>query len=179
MKKGRIKKVEKKESKIVENDSYSIKNLLLIIFLLVVIFGVFYFITTLIVKPTEEDKSNTVTELDYTKITLNNLLDRKEDVYFVLATKESVDNNQNFKTNYKEIYTNYINDYSEKEDALKFYNVDLDDALNKSYISDESNITENLSDLKLNDDVLFKIENGKIDKYYVGSSKIIEALSEL
>ena len=180
MKKAKLIKNKKEEQKKVENDTYSIKNLILIILVISVVFGLFYLITCLFVKPVEENNiNNEVTEFDSTKITLGNLLDRSEDEYYVLATKESLYDSYNLKINYSELYNNYINSYTSNEDSLQFYYVDLDDALNKSYISDKLNISNEISELKLNDEVLFKIKNGEIEQSYVGSSDILEALNEL
>lgn len=176
MKKAKLIKTNKKEEKQMEKDSYSLKKLLLIILILAVTFGVFYLITALVVDPVEDQNiNNTPIEIDSTKITLNNLLNRKESEYYVLATKES-DNSQ---VNYLMLYNNYINEYTKDEKALKFYNVDLNDALNKTYIGEELNISNEISKIKLNDEVLFKVKDGKIEKYFVGSKDILKVLSTL
>ena len=180
MKKAKIIKTNKKQEKIVEQDTYSLKNLIRIIIVLVIILGIFYLITTLVVDAVKQDNiNNTVTQIDSTKITLNNLLNRNEEEYYVLATKESLYNNINSQIKYSELYNNYISEYASLEDALPFYAVDLDDALNKNYMSDELNITDDIGEIKLNDEVLFKIKDGKIEEYFVGSSDILEELSDL
>lgn len=180
MKKAKLIKTKKKQEKVVEKDTYSLKNLIRIIIVLVIILGIFYFITTLVIEPKKQDNTNNAqTQIDSTKITLNHLLDRKEKEYYVLATKESLYDAANSKIDYSGLYNNYIREYTSLEDALPFYNVDLDDALNKTYISDELNISDDISKIKLNDEVLFKIKKGKIDKYFVGNKDILEALSEL
>ena len=175
MKKAKLVKNNKKQVEI-EKDSYSLKNLLLIILVLVITFGIFYFITTLVIDPIEESSTNnTATQVDSTKIILNNLLDRKNKEYYVLATKE----NKNTQVNYQGLYNDYISKYTSEKDSLTFYYVDLDDALNKNYISEELNISDEISEIKLNVDVLFKVKNNKIKEYFVGSSDILEALSNL
>ena len=83
------------------------------------------------------------------------------------------------QSNYDDIYQKYIDDYSSRENSLPIYNVDLDDALNKNFVSSDLNISDNIEDLKLNDEVLFKIKDGKIEKYSVGNKQIIEQLSNL
>ena len=50
MKKAKLVKNNKKQE-IIEKDSYSLKSFLLIILVLVIILGIFYIITTLVVKP--------------------------------------------------------------------------------------------------------------------------------
>lgn len=175
MKKAKLVKNNKKQE-IIEKDSYSLKSFLLIILVLVIILGIFYLITTLVVKPVNPtDNDNGVTIIDETKITLNNLLNRKEKEYYVLATKE----NNNTQTNYQTLYNNYINEYKKQEGVLTFYNVNLDDALNKGYISDKLNISNDLSELKVNDDILFKIKDNKIEEYFAGSKNILKQLSTL
>lgn len=176
MKKAKINKQNVKEKNDIVQETYSIKKFILIILILVVVLGAFYLITTFVVKPSEqEEPNNTITQIDYTKTTMNNLLNRKENEYYVLATL-SQDNSQ---VNYLELYNNYINEYSEEENSLTFYNINLNDALNKNYIGDELNVSNNISEIKLNDDVLFKIKNSEIEEYFVGSKKILEKLSVL
>ena len=181
MKKAKIAKTVEKEKISDELETYSIKNLLLIVLILVLVFSIFYFITTLVVKSSKQDATTqkNIIEIDSTKITLNHLLDRNEHEYYVLATKESLYNNLGIKTNYVELYDKYINDYSKNTESLKFYKVDLDDALNKNYIGNNTNISDNLEELELSDEVLFKINNGKIDKYFIGSEDILKTLSSL
>lgn len=175
MKKAKLVKNNKKQE-IIEKDSYSLKSFLLIILVLVIILGIFYFITTLVVKPVNPtDNDNGVTIIDETKITLNNLLNRKEKEYYVLATKQ----NNNTQTNYQTLYNNYINEYKKQEKSLTFYNINLDDALNKGYISDKLNISNDLSELKVNEDILFKIKDNKIEEYFTGSKNILKQLSTL
>lgn len=176
MKVAKIKN-NKKEEIIPIKEEYSVKKILVTIVIIIIIFLAFYFITTLVIKPINNKQNNSAVVIDSTKILLNHLLDRKEEEYFVLATKPNQTTIN--KINYSEIYNNYIRDYKSKENPLQFYMVDLNSALNKNFIGENTNITDNLSELKLNDEVLFKIKNGKIDEYYVGHSEIIKKLSNL
>ena len=74
------KKVEKNNKiEILENE-YSIKKIISTLVIVAAVFILFYLITMLVVKPSKEvkdDNSNPVI-LDATLITLNHLLDRKE-----------------------------------------------------------------------------------------------------
>lgn len=181
MKKAKIAHTNVKDEEKNLNESYSIKDLIKIIVIIVIVFVIFYFITTLVVKPVKNDlkTTNTITELDYTKITLNQLLDRNDKDYYVLCIKENSYNSLISKINYVEIYNRYLSDYRAKENSLPIYIVNLDDALNKNYIADELNISNNLEELKLNDEVLFKISDGVIEEYYIGNDDIIKLLSSL
>ena len=149
MKKAKLKNnLEKHQKPVVENE-FSIKKLLVTIVILVLVFAIFYFITTLVIKPTVEEQNDEVnTEADSSKIIFNHLLDRKEKEYYVLATMKSKYLDQ---INYDTLYNKYISDYSNSEDSLKVYRVDLDDSL----------------------------KDGKIEHYYVGNTEILDALSEL
>lgn len=178
MKKAKIRKTEE-QNKIEMSDTYSIKSMIKILTILVVLFGIFYFITTLLVKEKDTNNDNGVSVVDSSKITLNQLFNRNEKEYYVIATKASLYSSSYVDTNYIEFYNNYINKYKQKENAIAFYYVDLDSALNKVYISEELNITEDINELRLNDEVLFKINNGKIEKTYVGRENILDKLSRL
>ena len=177
MKTARIKKTNKEKEKLTQEE-YSIKKLLILIISITVIFFLFYFITTLLVKPTLE-KNDSVEQTDSSEISLNHLFDNKETEYYVIAIKNNIKTSSLTNVNYAELYEKYISDYTAKEGALKFYTVELDASINKNYLGEKMNITDNLSELKLNDEVLFKISNGKIAEYYVGKTEIIKVLSNL
>lgn len=178
MKKAKLKKqIEKKGIKTTEE--YTFKGMLKILIILLVIFGIFYLITTLLVKRDNQDSGNDNVVIDSTKIILSQLLTRNQEEYYVIATKKSLYESTYIETNYIEMYNNYINEYKQQDGALNFYYVDLDDSLNKKYFDEKINITNEISNLKLNDEVLFKIKNGKIEKSYVGREKIIDKLSRL
>jgi len=168
-------RLRKKEEKKVEtnNEQYSIKSMAKIIIIISVVFCLFYFITTLIVKPAEKTENEIA--LNENEILVNQLLNKKDTEYYVLAYKQTLYNN----SGYLDVYNLYINEYLTKEETLPFYYIDLDNGLNKQYYSDEMNITTDLTKLKLNNEVLFKIKDGKIEKTYEGKDKIIDKLSRL
>jgi len=177
----KVAKIKKKESKREEvlTESYSVKSLLKILVVITIVFGIFYFITTLLVKEKESEVNNPVSVIDTSKITVSQLLSRKEKEYYVLATKESLYKSSHIEANYIELYNNYISKYIQKDDSLPIYYIDLDNALNKKYFGDNLNLTDNILELKLNDEILFKITEGKIEKTYVGKSEILDKLSRL
>ena len=178
MKVAKIKKSSVKEQPVLE-ETYSIKSMIKILIILLLIFAVFYFVTTFLVKDRKIEGDNSTAVIDTSKITLSQLLSQKDKEYYVIATKKSLYDSSYIETNYIGLYDEYINKYSQEEESLKFYYVDLDDALNKKYLSTELDITNEVSELKLNDEVLFKIKNNKIEKTYVGKEKIIDKLSRL
>ena len=161
MKVAKIKKSSVKEQPVLE-ETYSIKSMIIILIILLLIFAGFYFVTTFLVKDRKIEGDNSTAVIDTSKITLSQLLSQKDKEYYVIATKKSLYDSSYIETNYIGLYDEYINKYSQEEESLKFYYVDLDDALNKKYLSTELNITNEVSELKLNDEVLFKIKNNKI-----------------
>lgn len=183
MKKAKLKKVNDKSEKEIIKEEYSLKKLIIIVVILAITFGTFYFITLLVVDKSDNknDNGNNTSVIDSTKITLSQLLDRRENEYYVLATKNSMYKNiSSTSINYSNIYNDYIKRYkNNNENAITFYYVDLDDALNKNFIGEETTIGEDLSNLKLNNEVLFKIVDGKIESYSVGNQEIIDILSNL
>ena len=106
---------------------------------------------------------------------MNQLKTRSENEYYVLAIRESNHMNLSNGVSYTALYNNYINSYKSKEGSLKFYTIDMDDALNSSYWGEEFNIDT----LTINDDVLFKISNKEIVNYEVGSEDILNYLGQL
>ena len=178
MKVAKIKKQHKKETLNSEED-YSLKRMIKIVMLLLVIFGFFYFITVILIDNKSGENNKMTSVIDSSKIILSQLLNRNEDEYYVIATKASIYDSSYIETSYIQFYNNYINSYVQEENSLKFYYVDLDNALNKNYLGEEIKITNNIENLKLNNEVLFKIKNGKIEEYYVGKDQILDKLSSL
>ena len=178
----KVAKIRKKEEKKVENNvnEYSAKKIVSIFGTIILILVIFYFITVLLVNNKKEtNNDNSVSVIDSSKIILSQLLDQKHDEYYVLATKASLYGTSYMGTDYISLYNSYINEYKQKEESLIFYYVDLDNALNKKYVTENINITDDIESLELNNEVLFKIKNGKIEKYYVGKTEILDKLSRL
>ena len=171
----KIKQKKIKEQPVTLDDNYQAKNMFIIIIIIVVLLVPLYFITTLVLdnnkKETKTTENNTPVEIQTAKILVGQLLNRKDSSYYVIAYKK--DNKMS------SLFNQYINDYKKNEEHLNIYKIDLDEGLNKNYISDTTNITDELKDLKLSDTTLFKIVDGKIDSYYVGNNDVIDALKEL
>lgn len=175
MKVAKLKKTnEKKKTIEVKETEFTIKNFIKTIVIILLVLAIFYFITVLVVKPIINKEKSDV-KFDSTKITMNQLLTRKEDSYYALAVKESESRNFYSQFNYFELYNNYIEKYTSNEDALKFYWIDMDDAFNGAYWSTELDIDNFI----INDDTLFKVSNGKLVDYFVGHEEILKELQEL
>lgn len=171
----KIKQKKIKQQPITLDDNYQAKNMFIIIIVIAVLLVPLYFITNLVIgKDTKSESKSTNTkevEIQTEKILVGQLLNRNKSEYYVLADKR--DNKMST------LFDNYLNDYKKKEDHLEVYKIDLDDGLNKGYIDEETNITDDLKELKLSDTTLFKIVDGKIDSYYVGNDDVVKALKEI
>ena len=170
----KIKQKKIKQQPVTIDENYPAKNMFLIIIIILVLLVPLYFITKLVVN--NDNKSETVKEItpvkiQTEKILVGQLLNRPKTSYYVIAYKQ--------ESKMVNLFNQYISDYKKNEDHLEFYKIDLDDGLNKGYISDTTNITDELKDLKISDTTLFKIVDGKIDSYYIGNTDVVNALKEI
>ena len=163
----------------IESQNYSVKAMIKILAYILIVFTVFYFVTVVLVNNKKEVIDNPTSVIDSSKITLSQLLTRNESEYYVIATMPSMYKSSYMNTSYIQLYNEHINKYKQKDSSLSFYYIDLDNALNKKYISQDLNIVDDIQNLELNDEVLFKIKNGSIEKYYVGKDKILDKLSRM
>lgn len=169
----KIKKKKIKEQPLLQDDNYQFKNMFVIIAVIVIALIPLYFITKLVIgdKTNSDVKETKNVEIEKELILVSQLLNRPNDEYYVLAYKRDNEAISNFNS--------YLYDYEKKEDSLKVYHIDLDDALNKTYLGSETNITDELNDLTISDTVLFKITDGQIESYYIGNNEVLNYLKEI
>lgn len=156
-------------------EKFNIKQLILFILIIMITLGLFYGITTIVLdkknnkKVDNTEEANNDVTIDYNTILAKNILSQSQEAYYVLASFTEDSN----VTEYK----NTIEKYKNKENSLKVYEVDLNSAFNKAYVSDESNLTgENIT---FKETTLIKIENKQIKEVYEGKDEITKALSTL
>lgn len=140
------------------------------ILIVAILFAIMYGITVLILKnsPYEYTKEDIKTSIQYDEILAGTSFQKKDSEYFVLYYHADSDNQ----------YMNMLSDYQAKESHLPIYYVDLDNKMNLSVISNESNKeASNASELKIKDVTLIRFKDGKIEEYIDDASKIREALS--
>lgn len=140
------------------------------IIIVAVIFAVMYGITVLILKnaPYEYTKEDVKTSIQYDEILAGTVFQKKDSEYFVLFYHADSDSK----------YMDMVSDYQAKDSHLPIYYVNLDNKMNSSVLSEESNKEANdASELKIKDVTLIRFKEGKIDEYIDDSSKISEALS--
>ena len=148
------------------------KFLILILGLVIIIIGIYFFTRAFVTK--DLNKSKDSDSYSYTAGSINDnvaivgtMLSRPEKEYYIVAFS-----NEDFNLSY---YNTIISKYSEQENALKVYYLDLDNALNKNYVAtnDEDFSTKftDLENLKFGEFTLLKIKNGKVTKFITNVDK--------
>ena len=137
------------------------------------IFCIFYLITIFVLNKDENTtKTDEEVEISLDKTIVGRSFSMPEDKYYVLyydAKDETV------SEEYSSTITNYI--YSTSEDHVKLYTVDMSDALNKKYVSEESkSMPEKVSDIAIKGTTLMVIEKGKVVEYTEDKTRIEELL---
>ena len=175
---SKIGKIKNKENKRVIEENYSedfsLIRFISIILVIMIVLGIFFVITTFVAKKpvVKEKTANSVIKTEM--VTISNMLSKKESDYYVLAYK----NEPGKKTNL-DVYEKYVKDITSSNKDFKVYKVNLSDAMNKAYISDINNITDNLAEFKINDEFLLHIVDNKIEESIVGINEISNKLREL
>ena len=156
----------------VEN-SIEIKKLLILVLVVTAIFFIFYGITILVLKKDKEDskKEDIVTQIDFNKVLVSQLLEQPEENYYVLLT---IENDAN-----KTTYDSLIEEYYKIETHKKIYYANLNDPLNKSFMGDKTSLEGNVKDFKFDKSTLVEIESGSIKSIYEGSTDILEHLNSI
>jgi hypothetical protein len=142
-------------------------NKLINIFLAVSILFVVFYLITLMVTNKDTEVSEPV-NIQYGEILVSKILDQKQDLYYVLATKEEDVNN--------DLYDYYLTEYVRAEQLVAF-EINLDNIFNKPFVKEESNLSvEDLSDIAFKDATLLRVEKGKITEALEGKDEIREYL---
>jgi hypothetical protein len=174
-----MRKIKNKKQKdnylIEEGNNYSAKSIIIMVIIMIIVFVSFYFITIKVLENREdqstvEDNTTVTEEYQSEKILFGQMLTRKENEYYVYAYDQ--------KSKFYDLYEQYLKDYSSKDGALTVYRIDLNDGMNKSYVGDQTSIKDTLEGMQVSDITLFKIKDGKIDKYFTSSNDIAQELKK-
>lgn len=152
-----------KNDKVKSEEQVQIENFLKILAIILILVLVVYGLTKVFVtkEVDSEKKELTVGEVNYDKLIVGNILNKRNEKYYVFV--------YNGNDNEAIYYSTIIDTYMAKKDALKVYWIDLDNKLNEKFIAAKSDKInkepKNISDLKFGEYTLLKIEKGKIVKY--------------
>ena len=156
---------QKNNETIISNNE--LKNLLKVTLIICGVLLVFYFITVLVQKNNNntDNSDNNVAVIQYDKILVGEILNRKEKEYYVLIEKKN--------DSYVELYKQYLNNL----DKAKYYTVDLSDVFNQNNIGEETIVDGNdVQNYKFNETTLLKVNNGSLIEAYKNKESIIEYL---
>ena len=154
-----------------DDNSFNIKNIIIIIIIIMLVLVSFYFITKYVLEHKKDNTSVIESVIDREIIIFGQLLNRSDSEYYVIAYSESGKS--------KDIYNKYLDKYNKKENHIKVYEINLDEAFNKNFIATKSNITSDIEELKVSGDTLLKINNGSIEFYKEGTNDINSYLKEI
>ncbi len=134
--------------------------ILLVIIVLYLIIGIFVTKDIKLFGNTENVEVNST--IQYEEILAGETFNMNKDEYYVIFSDST--------GNYYSIYKNIISNQTDKS----IYIVDLNNPLNRSYVSDESNKeVQKASDLKVKDNTLIKINNKQNVEYIEDKDAIL------
>ncbi len=165
------KKIKNKNTMATGNE---LVNLIKIIVIICVVLLIFYFITLFVNKNNSDTSGNyndTVATIQYDEIIVGEILNRNEKEYLVLVKKEN-DVNSN-------LYQSYLSIYSDKENAVRVYSVDLGSIFNANSIGDATILENGVENFKFSDSTLLRVNDGIITDSLIGNEQIENYLQEL
>ncbi len=146
------------------------KKLIQISIIVILIFGIFYLITKVATDNTFEDEDiPREVEISFEEIILGDLLNQKDEEYFVLVTFED--------DVYNSLYRSYLDEYYKEEREEGRYFANINNIFNKKYIGEESNF--DINDLKFKESTLVKVKDGKLLETYEGPDAIKDYLKKI
>lgn len=169
-----VKRNDKPEKiKFQTSEQEEFKSLLIVILVVIIcVAGIYVFTRAFVTKDlfkkdetTEEEV--TAGSIDYEVAIMGQILNRPYDEYYVVIYDKEDGDYVN------DMYT-LTNSYSQLDNHLHMYVVDLSNEMNKQYYDPENVNTgaKSLSEMKVGDITLLKIKKGAINKYIVDYSKM-------
>ena len=171
----------KKTKKLKEEKYYSeeqtevmrfVKILIVVIILIVIVYFLTrIFVTKDLLNSSEEETPITEGTINYTVTSIGSLLNKPEEEYYVI-----IYDTENLRSAY---YSGLVTNYNNNEGALKVYYANLNSEFNSRFY-DPENINldvSNISDLRVGDITLLKIENNRITESWDNEEQIAEELA--
>ena len=174
MTKSKPKKIKQEKYRSEEQEEM-IRFIRILIIVIIVILGIYFFTRIFVTKDllNKEEDNTPITEgtINYTMTLIGSMLNKPEEEYYVI-----IYNADDIRSVY---YSGLISNYNRNEDALTVYYANLANELNKKfYAPDNMNLeTTNISDLRVGDLTLIKVESGKIAKIFESEEDIAEKLA--
>ena len=147
------------------------KKFALVLIAVIVLIAGIYFLSQVVIKNSAPDLAYQTGSVQTDIAIVGTILNEPEDTYYVLAYDSTSSKALAYLT-----YAGYYKD--NQKDAVKIYYLDLNEGFNKDYYVKENSNPKatKISDLKMLDGTLLKIQKGKITKYLEGAEKIAQEL---
>ncbi len=117
-------------------------------------------------KETEKEETN----IQYEEIIAGQVLNRKDSEYYVLCF--------DFTDTFSSYYLSLKDSYTEKEDSLPVYILDLEKSFNQEIVLEEGEDYQqkpsNVSNLKVNNPTLLKIKDHRVTERITGTDDILK-----
>lgn len=169
-----MKKKTKNSYRIHTSSDMEYSKIMKIAFGVMLVLVLTYFITALVTgeiqfgKKQEEKKKETA--IQYEEIMAGEILNRSLDEYYVFLF--------NFTDTFASYYLSLKDSYTEKEDSLSVYIVDLEKHVNKDIVLEEGNDyinhPSNIDSLKVSNPTLLKISNHRVTERIVGRDDVLK-----
>ena len=175
----KMKKAVKKTDKKANKKNYNVRNnkneiselrkLAYIFGTIILVFLIFYGIAYLKMNNKTKAEDEIVQSIQYEEILVSNILKQNKDNYYVLIYNDEKD--------YNNYYYYYVQAYKKNENSLYVYLTDIQNSFNSVYKADTSNLNvDDISKIRIKEDTLLKISNGRIVSYYEGMENIVNNL---
>ena len=164
-----------KNQKDVNDNELEIRHFFIILFIVLIIAVGLYFISKAVVdkRKANNNETNTVKgQIDYDIVSVGTILNRPYNDYYVLVY-DSEDTNALY-------YSNLYSKYASKEDSLKIYYCDLNNILNKDYVSEDGEgnpYARSTEDFSFGKITLLRIINGYVYSYMDDLEEIANVLN--
>ena len=147
------------------------KRVVIILLCVVLLFGLMYFLTTRILSKevTKKRKQSEVTEstIQYEKILAGESFTMEQEEYYVVYY-DSTDTN----------LSSTIATYQAEKKDIKLYSVDLNDGMNKKYITDSDINTSSIENLKVKNPTLIHFKNKEVVDTITDENEIKDYLTK-
>lgn len=148
----------KNNTEVVDEINYEPKKVLKIIIIMVITLGVFYLLTLGILSKKDSVYGKINSSIQYNKILVGQSFNQKRKEYLVLYYNSKKDDMDTIHT--------LISNYNDKKDKVFLYTVDMSEAFNKQFISDESNTNPTTAEeLKIAGVTLIHFKDNKVLSY--------------
>lgn len=173
-----MKKKQKRNLYKTNNTDMEYSKIIKIAIGVIIIIGLTYFVTALVSgeikfgKDKEEVKEET--SIQYEEIMVGQMLNRSESEYYVLLF--------NFTDSFASYYLSLKDTYSQGDDALPFYIIDLEKHVNKEYVLEDGEYLiekpVRLVDFKATSPTIVKIKDRKVVERISGRDNILNFFEE-